>query len=965
MKKFFILLIFPIGLLGQNTIGLPDVNNYFKSVYKAGTQNWDVKQDKNGIIYIANNEGLLSFDGKYWTVYPLPNKTIVRSVDIGPDNKIYVGGQDELGYFMPGPNGQLQYTSLVHLIPYQYRTFGDVWDIVSYKGSVFFRTDSKIFKVNAQAAIVYAATGEWSFMSTCNGQLYAHDIQNGLYSFTNNVWTPIVTINALPNPDPITAILPLKQDTLLIATLKNGLYRFANNGYQKIETPAMQQIQSQRIYDATLLNNGWIALATTIGGVYIVNQQGELIQRFSKSEGLQNNNVLSIQLDKQNNLWLGLDNGVDCVAYNSAVKHISPNTQDASGYTAIIHENILYIGTSSGLFSTPLQVEKDLSFSKGLFTQVNNTTGQNWSLSDINGQLLMGHHEGAFVINNNNATLLSSNPGFWNFVPLSNVFPASSVIAGNYKGVTVFQANRNSFSSTGTIPNFIESSRFIAIDNIGNIWVSHPYHGVYKISPSADSNYITTLYTAQNGLPFTLNNHVYKIKNEVVVATETGVYVYKSSKDSFEPSAYYAKIFGEQSLRYLKEDVDGNIWFIHEKTLGVVDMSTGVPAVSYLPELNNKMLSGFEFLYPVNANNIFLGGEKGFYHINYEKYKKTIAPLTVRLKSVTIFNQKDSVLFGGYFKNINEQQIQDLENIPELSNEWKNILFQFSAPMFGQQSKLEYSYRLKGFDKNWSEWSDKTEKEYTNLPAGNYSFEIKARNNLGNESAAIGYQFIVLPRWYRTNWAYGCFSFALVLLVVNFYKRQRKKLFAQQKKYEEEQEKISYLHQLEIDKAESELVTLRNEKLQSEIDFKNSELATSAMHLVQKGELIAKIKTELNHIMKAIGNEKTVAELKKMIKVLSEDDKMDKDWEHFAQHFDKVNSDFVLVLKEKHSNITANEIKLCTYLRMNLSSKEIAQLMNISVRGIEISRYRLRKKLGIGSEVSLFDYLINLSNKEA
>jgi DNA-binding CsgD family transcriptional regulator len=135
------------------------------------------------------------------------------------------------------------------------------------------------------------------------------------------------------------------------------------------------------------------------------------------------------------------------------------------------------------------------------------------------------------------------------------------------------------------------------------------------------------------------------------------------------------------------------------------------------------------------------------------------------------------------------------------------------------------------------------------------------------------------------------------------------------------------------------------------------------MHLVQKGELLAKIKTELNHIMKAIGNEKTASELKKMIKVLGEDEKMDKDWEHFAQHFDKVHSDFMVVLKEKHNNITPNELKLCTYLRMNLSTKEIAQLMNISVRGIEISRYRLRKKLGIATEISLFDYLINLSSK--
>jgi len=192
------------------------------------------------------------------------------------------------------------------------------------------------------------------------------------------------------------------------------------------------------------------------------------------------------------------------------------------------------------------------------------------------------------------------------------------------------------------------------------------------------------------------------------------------------------------------------------------------------------------------------------------------------------------------------------------------------------------------------------------------------------------------------------------------YTRQRKKFHLQQARHDEEQKKIRYLHQLEIDKTENELVALRNEKLQAEIDFKNTELASSAMHLVQKGELLAKMKATLTQLMKVLDNDKAITELKRMIKVLSEDDKKDKDWENFAQHFDKVNSDFVGRLKEKHATISPNELKLCAYLRMNLSTKEIAQLMNISIRGVEISRYRLRKKLGIATEVSLFDYFIGL-----
>jgi hypothetical protein len=110
------MLLWPMLGIGQNTIGLPDIINYSKVDYKAGLQNWDFKQDNNGIIYVANNEGLLSYDGTYWKLYPLPNKTIVRSVEIGADNRIYVGGQDEFGYFIPGTNGKLEYHSLIQLL---------------------------------------------------------------------------------------------------------------------------------------------------------------------------------------------------------------------------------------------------------------------------------------------------------------------------------------------------------------------------------------------------------------------------------------------------------------------------------------------------------------------------------------------------------------------------------------------------------------------------------------------------------------------------------------------------------------------------------------------------------------------------------------------------------------------------------------------------------------------------------
>ena len=132
------------------------------------------------------------------------------------------------------------------------------------------------------------------------------------------------------------------------------------------------------------------------------------------------------------------------------------------------------------------------------------------------------------------------------------------------------------------------------------------------------------------------------------------------------------------------------------------------------------MLSGYEYIYPVNENNIFIGGEKGFFHIDFEKYKRTVPVLSLQIRGVRIIYKTDSLLFGGYFADVNEKQVQDKKDIPHLKYGWKTIHFDFSSSLFSYQANLEYSYRLKGYDNNWSEWTNRTEKEYTNLPSGTF-----------------------------------------------------------------------------------------------------------------------------------------------------------------------------------------------------------------------------------------------------
>jgi hypothetical protein len=285
------------------------------------------------------------------------------------------------------------------------------------------------------------------------------------------------------------------------------------------------------------------------------------------------------------------------------------------------------------------------------------------------------------------------------------------------------------------------------------IWISHPYKGIYQVQ--LDGNVTRTKnYTQQAGLKSAQGNYIFKIRNAIILATENGVFEYDQNADSFKPSGFYNDLFPGKNIRYMREDEAGNIWFVYDDVIGVVDMSVSKPQVIYFPELSNKFVSGFEHIFPLNKNNIFIGGDKGFYHINYEQYKNIKYPLRVQITAVKLINSKDSVLFGGYSGEVNDDSPGINEKRQQVEYASNSLHFEFASPVYAQQSNIEYSYFLEGFDRTWSAFSKKTQKDYTNLPAGTYSFKVKARNNLGAESPIGTFTFSIMPPWYQSRLAY-------------------------------------------------------------------------------------------------------------------------------------------------------------------------------------------------------------------
>lgn len=904
-----------LSVFCQNTIGLPEIINYSKQSYNAGAQNWDIKQGQNGLIYFANNEGLLSFDGTFWKIYPLPNHTIVRAIEISKDQKIYVGGQNEVGYYEPDNKGSLIYHSILSLIPKQDRSFDDIWNICTYGNDVFFRSNKRMFQLSNNRITVYPTHSEWRFLGVCNNQLMAEDLENGALLYDKGSWIPFLRNTVLAPGSLITSFVSLGGHRSLISTLKDGLFIYDGNRLSQINSPDLEHLSKKIIYKAVAAGNNQIAIATSFDGCHIIDEDGNLIQSLTHVEGLQNNSLRSIFSDKDNNLWLGLDNGIDFIAYNNSIKHIYPETENiGSGYSTMLFKNQLYLGTSNGLYKVSLNNSQNFSFIKSKLELIKNTEGEVRSLSIVNDQLLLGHHNGAFLINGSTATPIDNSSGYWTFLPMSNVFPSSLMVAGNYLGLSFFDFSNGQFYRNKINAQF-ESARFVVVENEHSVWVAHPYKGLYHITINADKTTSIKLYDQNKGLLSANNNYIFKIKNRIVAATENGLYEYNEQKDAFEFSSYFKNILSEKNIRYLKEDPSGNIWFVRDKELGVVDISGAKPKTIFFPELNNKLVSGFENIYPFDEHNIIIGGEKGFYHVDFENYRRIKNTLQTQIRIVRSFGKADTVLYGGY---LSEAQGKVRYNMNSLH-------FEYSAILYGQQSNIEYSYFLKGFDKAWSKWSAKPEKEYTNLPAGDYVFQVKARNNLGNESVVSTYSFTILPPWYQTTTAVFIYALIFAGLIYFLYRWQRKKFLGQKEKYEGEQKQLQYLHQLELEKNEKEIVKLRNEKLEAEIGHKNSELATSAMHLVQKREMILKIRDDLHAMLKKIDNEQVSAEFRKLLKVLVEDNKVDDTWEHFAHHFDKVHTDFLIQLKKQIPEFNCKRVKaVCLFANEFIKQRNCA-----------------------------------------
>ena len=880
-------------------------------------------------ILFANSETLLLFNGTSWNNYPSPNGSVIRSVKY-VDNKTYIGTHSDFGYYEKYNDGTLKYTSLVDELDLNIEEDEEFWNIMTLDNWIIFQSISRLIFIDKNNSDVkyLKFKGIINHSFSINRQIYVA-LDSGLYKLVNGQPELIIGSNQIPS----TLIVNLFNSSkgLLILTADNGFYLLNSSGDVSKVSSSLDSIQNNfSIFSAIQLSDLSFAIGTVGQGLFLLDSDFKSYKRIDKSKGLANNTILSLYEDSNSNIWLGLDNGITVINNNSPFSVYNDNNGVlGTVYATKLYNDILYIGTNQGLFYKKYNSNDSFKF-------IENTNGQVWSLIEIDGTLFCGHNNGTYIVKDANVVKIRDTSGSWTFRKLSN--DSSDILEGSYYGLKVLSKQNNSWVVKNNVSGFDISSRFFEISNNGKIIVSHGYNGVYKLSVSSDFKNIID-YELDSIAVKGGNTSLSKFDNNIYYNYEKGMLKYNSLTNNFSKDTLLSNL-SSKNLLYgiIRNDFDGKLWLFSENNIHYVyrDLVTGKKKVSSIVSSLEQRRTVFENISKIDKSKYLLGTNNGYISLDLDNYK--LSPPEVNINKIEAFKlSQDPVAVS---KN----------EFVQLEYNSNNLRFYANVSNYQKFQPITFEYFLDGYISKWVSISEVPFIEFNNLKPGDYEFKIRAK--IGNlySSNTDSFLFTVERPWYFSNFMIA--NYFLVFLIIFFLFNK-----SYEKYYRDKEQKIIRINQNKLELVEVErkqaLMAVENNKLQNDIESKNRELAISTMSMIKKNQFLSKIKSDLK---KSESGDKIFSVIKMIDRNLNNKD----DWKFFEEAFNNADKDFLKKVKSSHPSLTNNDLRLCAYLRLNLSSKDIAPLLNISLSSVEIKRYRLRKKMQLTHNEGLTDHLLSL-----
>ncbi|MDW3197488.1 MAG: triple tyrosine motif-containing protein [Cytophagales bacterium] len=947
---------------------VPATISYSQEDFKPITQTWDIAQDRRGVMYFAGSGGLLEFDGKNWNRFTLPNNSVVRSVLAASDGKIYLGGFEEFGYLLPNVTGMLTYHSLADQVPEQMKGYADVWKIYQVGEQIVFQTvrsllildNDKISGIEPDEII----TGSFHL----EDQIYFQEKAGRLLKWQSNIVTE-VDLSGNSGPIQVRYIMPFSKDTSLVVAHAGDLFLLSDENLTKWEVPGAEFIRQYQVSNAYQIAENYYAFGTVQNGLIIIDHHGAIVQLLNEDIGLNNNTILCSFLDAHGNFWIGTNLGIEYIELNSPISVYHENLgMKSSVYTSVVYDGKLYIGTNRGLMYQDWPLKKDKNGRSPDFKMVRNTEGQVWNVDTLGGHLICGHNEGTFIVKDDEARQISDFPGGWKFVRIKN--KPGFYIQGTYNSLLIYKLCQDGLCLVNQVEGFYESSRIVAQDVDGSFWVSHPYKGIYHFDLNDDMTQVQNLkfYDAKDS-SYPSNVYLYNLGAELIFSATEGIYKWDKKKEAFFPDAALNEVIGlNHQISQLKVDQYGFLTYLQDDRyykLSMNDDGTFTSKNTFFKKADAGFIGGFEHTQEIDSNHVIIGTSKGFIHYDPRFGDELTFPVTTLIREVrSVTGERDSLLYaGGDILSSSDSGVHTEQEITRIPFQTHALSFEYVTPIFQGQEETQYQYYMEGFDQAWSAWSSKTRKEYTNIPPGNYTFRVRAKSVYEIFGEEAQYAFVILTPWYRSPIAKGVYTVFILVCLFLVVKKVKLEFSKQEIRLRQEKELLLEKKQDEFNRKkeadEKLMIQLKNEKLRAEMAKQHTELASYAMQIAHKNVLLKDLRNQLSSISEKV-NTSAQALLKKLIRDIEGDLTLDKDWDNFKVYFNNVHGDFLERIKARYPDLTSTDLKLCAYVRMKLSSKEIATLTNNSIRGVEKGRYRIRKKLGLDQGANLNDFILEV-----
>ncbi|ARN76595.1 hypothetical protein BST97_00450 [Nonlabens spongiae] len=914
------LLIFSQGFSQE----LPPFENFDSTVYSAGNQNWAISQDENGNLYFANEQGLLRFNGAQWELYPMPNGSIARSVYCH-DGRIYTGCYMDIGYWENNNSGSLVYTSLKPKIESLLQEDEQFWKILSIDEFILFQSLSGIYSFNLETENIELITREsniWKLFKV-EDNFYYQVLGEGLFQISNKKGA-LVSDSELLKSKSVVHIFN-KSDKIYLL-FKDGQLGILNN-QEILDSVQIIPNKEFQVYSATYIETlDMIALGTIQNGLILKDLEGDHNIQINKKNGLDNNTLLSVFYAKDGNLWLGLDNGISYIDLDSSVtQFVDQEGVLGTVYASIVYDDQLYLGTNQGLF---VRTQGDDAY----FSLVPDISGQVWSLSVIGNTLYCHHDAGMFAISKGKVANVFNQTGVWeSWVD----HDSKTVYIGCYDGV--YRSTDLSMTAFEKLEGFnISAKDFVVMDN--QIFVSHEYKGLYQMDFDQHLNTVDNISLIDD-VRIDKTSDLKRFGDVLFLTNRDGIFRYDAKSKQFSKDEKLSQEFLSGGFESGKMNVtsDDALWFFSQKELlkvtrGNIDDNLNVSSFNIDSRARDDM-SGYENVSLLEQDKYLIGTTFGYITLD-TKYQNTTEP-SIKINQVKKF-------YNNGVENL------DVSQAGILPHDQNNIYIEYSSDSYNPLRPVLYQYRLN--QETWSKWDSKPQVTFNKLNHGDYEFEVRSMVDSQISSEPAIYTFEILRPFYLSYTAQIIYvllliatGYAIHLTYKWYYRRQKDR---EAKRHQKELEVLSLQN-------ENELIQMRNEKLRSENEFRSKELAVATMGTIRKNELL----NEVQSIAQKLPDSPPARELRKMVK---KNLTSKKDWISFEEAFNNADKDFFKKIKAKHPSLTPGDLRLCVYLRLNLSSKEIAPLLHISPRSVEIKRYRLRKKMELDKETNLSDYIISM-----